>query len=350
MVPRMDGSQTSKALSSSLPPPFSRATVLGAGRWGSAISIWLATRGLTITLWCFEKEVREAIAGARENPYLPGYSFPENVEPTTDLKAVSEERELLILAVPCQFLRPTLERLGRCSSPVLGVNKGIERDTGLTVPEIVRQVLGPVPYAHLGGPCFPEGLLNPETPVAETVASEDPDLAKRVQRLFAWRNFRPYRSADVRGVAVLGALKNVYAIGAGIASALGLGEESLAVLVTRALAELRRLALAMGIPETTVYGLSGVGDLVLTCYSPRHSRNHNFGAALGRGESVEEVLKSMGNKVAEGYYTAAAVRKLAERYEVEMPLAEAIHRILYQGVQVKQVLSELMERPLKTEH
>jgi len=329
--------------------PFRRATVLGAGRWGSALSIWLAERGLDITLWCFEKTVQETVLRTRENPYLPGYKFPERVKITSDLSLASTEAELLILAVPCQYLRSTIERIDPPLCPVLGVTKGIEKETGLTVPEVVREVFGQCRYAHLGGPCFPEGLLDPDTPVAETVASEDPDLARRIQRLFAWRNFRPYRSSDVRGVAVLGALKNVYAIGAGIAAGLGLGEESIAVLVTRALAELRRLAVAMGIPETTVYGLSGVGDLVLTCYSTGKSRNRNLGLALGQGQRIQQVLESMGGKVAEGYHTAASVKDLAERYEVEMPLAEAIYRILYEEACAKEVLARLMERPLKAE-
>ena len=231
-------------------PPFKKASVVGAGRWGSAVSVFLAERGCRITLWAFEPEVVREIAEKRTNPYLRGFSFPANVTPTGHLSEAVQDQDLVILAVPCQFLRRTLEKMAEIpfSAPILGVNKGIERESGKTVPEIVRETLGPRPYAHLGGPCFPEGLLSAGTPVAETVASEDPELARSIQKLFAWRNFRPYRSADVRGVAVLGALKNVYAIGAGIASGLGLGEESLAVLVTRSLAELRRLALAMGIP------------------------------------------------------------------------------------------------------
>ena len=150
-------------------------------------------------------------------------------------------------------------------------------------------------------------------------------------------------------MAVLGALKNVYAIGAGAAAGLGLGEESLAVLITRALAELRRLALAMGIPETTVYGLSGAGDLMLTCYSPSSSHNRNLGAELGRGRPIEAILAAMEGRVAEGYHTAATIRELACRHEVDMPIAQGIHRALYEGARVDEILAALMERPLRAE-
>jgi glycerol-3-phosphate dehydrogenase (NAD(P)+) len=330
---------------------FRNIAVLGAGRWGSAVAVFLAERGCRVTLWAFEDEVVHSIRLDRTNPFLPGVRFPSSLEATRDIEAAARGRDLIVLAVPCQFLRGTLRALGRVafSSPILGINKGLEQDTAKTIPEIVRETLGPRPYAHLGGPCFPDGLLDPNTPVAETVASEDPELARAVQELFAWRNFRPYRSGDVRGVAVLGALKNVYAIGAGIASGLGLGQESLAGFVTRALAELRRLALSMGIPEASVVGLSGLGDLMLTCYSPTSSRNRNLGMALGRGMSIDAALGELAGKVAEGYFTASCVRALATRHSVEMPIADGIYRVLYEGALAAKVVAELMDRPLRAE-
>ncbi len=330
---------------------FDTIAVIGAGRWGSAVAIFLAARGRAVRLWVREEEVAREIRERHTNPFLPGHAFPAELQATTSLQDAVRGADLVVLAVPAQFLRDVLARLAsaQLACPILGINKGIEQESCATVPEIVREVLGSRPYAHLGGPCFPAGLLNPSTPVAETVASEDPGLARAVQELFAWRNFRPYRSADVRGVAMLGALKNVYAIGAGAAAGLGLGQESIAVLVTRALAELRRLALAMGIPETTVYGLSGVGDLILTCYSPTSSHNRAMGIALGQGRSIGEILAELGPRVAEGYYTAACVPQLVRRYEVQMPIAEGVHRVLYEGAKVTDILSEWMERPLKTE-
>lgn len=331
--------------------PFQKITVIGAGRWGSAMALFLANRGCDVALWAFESETAQSIERHGTNAFLPGYSFPSAIRATADMPAAVADATLIVLAVPCQFLRETLKRVKAASfsAPFLGVNKGIEQKTCRIIPDIVREVCGPVPYAHLGGPCFPAGLLSGTTPVAETVASEDPDLARAVQRLFAWRNFRPYRSGDVRGVATLGALKNIYAIGAGIASGLGFGEESLSVLVTRALAEIRRLALAMGIPETTVYGLSGIGDLMLTCYSPGSSHNRNLGIALGKGSPVSEALAGFGGQVAEGYYTAACIRTLAEQYDVEMPIASGIYRALYEGADVPAIIAGFMERPLKAE-
>ncbi len=331
--------------------PFHTIGVVGAGRWGSAVAIFLAERGCRVTVWAYEAEVARQIQLDRTNPFLPDTAFPASITATTELAETVRDKDLVVLAVPCQFLRATIQRLKDVdfTCPILGVNKGIEQETCRTIPEIVREVLGPRPYAHLGGPCFPAGLLSPVQPVAETVASEEPELACAIQELLAWRNFRPYRSADVRGVAVLGALKNVYAIGAGVASGLGLGQESLAVFVTRSLTELRRLALAMGIPETTVYGLSGVGDLVLTCYSPGSSHNRNLGLALGSGKPLAAALNDLSGAIAEGYFTAACVNELAQRYDVEMPLAHGVYRVLYEGAQPQQILSEFMERPLRTE-
>ncbi len=331
--------------------PFETAAIVGAGRWGSAVAIFLARRGCSVSLWAYEDETAREITGRRTNPFLPGYAFPHAVTATSNLNDAITGKDLIVLAVPCQFLRAVLRGIAQSDvdAPFLGINKGIEQNSCRIIPEMVREELGTVAYAHLGGPCFPGGLLGAETPVAETVAGEDPDVVKKIQELFAWNNFRPYRSADVRGVATLGALKNVYAIGAGIASGLGLGEESLSVLVTRALSEIRRLALAMGIPETTVYGLSGVGDLVLTCYSPGSSHNRNLGISLGKGKTIDETLKDFGGQVAEGYYTAACIRKFSQRYEVEMPIAEGIYQVLYEEASVPDVLAGFMERPLKAE-
>ncbi|OQC20411.1 MAG: Glycerol-3-phosphate dehydrogenase (NAD(P)+) [Planctomycetes bacterium ADurb.Bin069] len=325
--------------------------VIGAGRWGGAVAIFLAERGCAVRLWAREPEVAEEIRARRTNPFLPGFRFPDAVAATDRLAEAVAGADLIALAVPVQFLRAVLKELAPLDSscPILGINKGIEQGTCAIVPEIVREELGPRPYAHLGGPCFPEGLLNPRTPVAETVASDDPALARAIQDLFAWRNFRPYRSADVRGVAVLGAMKNVYAIAAGAAAGLGLGQESVAVLVTRALAELRALTRAMGIPETTVQGLSGLGDLILTCYSPASSHNRRLGVALGEGAPLDRVLAALGPRIAEGYYTAACVHELARRYEVEMPIATGVRRVLYEGAAVKDILTEWMQRPLKSE-
>ena len=268
-----------------------------------------------------------------------------------DLEESIAEAQAVILAVPVAFLRSVLERMPYLpsSTVIIGINKGIERESLQTVPEIVLEYFPNNPLAHLGGPCFPEGLLSDMTPAAETIACEDDELGKTLQKLFSSPGFRVYRSHDVLGVALLGALKNIYAIITGIAAGMGMYEEVTAVLVTRGLAEMKRFCTHMNIALDTLYGLSGLGDLALTCYSPNKSHNKNFGIRLGRGERVEEILNTMEGTIAEGYYTTKAVFDISKKEKIDLPLCQGLYQVIYENKSLKESLMELMTRPLKIE-
>jgi glycerol-3-phosphate dehydrogenase (NAD(P)+) len=326
-------------------------TVIGAGRWGTAMAIYLSRRSLHVTLQCHLQSEYEQLRQTDTAPNLPGFSCEGRIRFDMNLNRSLEEADVVIIAVPVAFMRQVLARLERLSPSVviISINKGIERESLKTVPEVIAEYFPEQPLAHLGGPCFPEGLLSEATPVAETLACRDEALGIRLQELFAGPSFRVYRSKDLIGVAMLGALKNIYAIIAGVADGLGMYEEVTAVLVTRGLAEMKRFCQDMGISMETLFGLSGLGDLALTCYSPKSSQNKNFGRRIGQGESVETILSTMGGKVAEGYYTTKAVWEIATQRNIDLPLCKGIYEVIYEGKSLQASLMELMTRPLKIE-
>jgi len=330
---------------------LNRLTVIGAGRWGTAMSIFLSRKDLDITLQCHLKEEYEQLVKTDRAPNLPNFSCDGNVKFELDLNKSLANAQAVILAVPVAFLRSVLQRISQlpADTVVIGINKGIERESLQTVPQIVRDYFPNNPLAHLGGPCFPEGLLSDTTPAAETLACEDEELGKVLQNLFSSSGFRVYRSFDLLGVALLGALKNIYAILTGIAAGMGMYEEVTAVLVTRGLAEMKRFCTRMNISLDTLYGLSGLGDLALTCYSPNSSHNKNFGIRLGRGEKVEDILATMEGTIAEGYYTTKAVFEIAKKEEIDLPLCRGLYQVIYENKSLIESLGELMTRPLKIE-
>lgn len=326
-------------------------TVLGAGRWGTAMAIYLSRKDVDITLQCHLESEYNQLKSTRIAPNLPGFRCPDAMHFEMDLNTSLEQADMVIVAIPVAFMRGALERIENLpdSTVIVSINKGIERESLQTVPEIIKEYFPDNPLAHLGGPCFPEGLLSDTTPAAETLACLDEELGAHLQKLFSSPSFRVYRSLDLKGVALLGALKNIYAIIAGIADGIGLYEEVISVVVTRGLAEMKRFCQHEGISLETLYGLSGLGDLALTCYSPKSSHNKNFGRRIGKGESVDDILASMEGTVAEGYYTTKAMRDISKKQNIDLPLCKGVYQVIYENMSLEDSMKELMNRPLKVE-
>jgi len=328
-----------------------RITVLGAGRWGTAMAIFLSRKGFSVTLQCYLKEEFDKLVSTDRAPNLPGFSCEGKIKFELDLNKSLQNAQIVIIAIPVAFMKSVLAKIENLSADtvIVSINKGIERESLKTVPELIREFFPNQPLAHLGGPCFPEGLLSNSTPAAETLACEDDKIGLELQNMFSSPTFRVYRSNDLKGVALLGALKNIYAIIAGVADGLGMYEEVIAVLVTRGLAEMKRFCQQMDISLDTLYGLSGLGDLALTCYSPKSSHNKNFGKRIGKGETIAEILSTMDGTVAEGYYTTKAVWDISKKMDIELPLCAGIYNIIYENRSIEESLFELMTRPLKVE-
>ena len=335
---------------------MSRIAVLGAGAWGTAIALSLHRRGgHQITLWSHSEEEAWQIASASENLlFLPGFPLPDEVRVTHEAAAISEA-EIVVSVIPSEFLRPTLMRLRgnlRNGQFVLSATKGVEDRTFLRMTEVISETLEPagllLSIGALSGPSFAIEVAQAQ-PTAITVAFSDPQIAALIQQDFSSETLRLYTSTDVIGVELGGALKNVIAIAAGIAAGMGLGYNSSAALMTRGIAEITRLAVACGGRRETLAGLSGVGDLVLTCTGSL-SRNRTVGEGLGQGRKLPEILEGLGGKVAEGVRTTRAALGLARRYGIEMPITEQMELILDEGKDPREAIRDLMLRPGKTEH
>ncbi len=345
---------------------MSRILILGSGAWGTAIALSLHRRGgHQLTLWAHSPEFAEEILAARENtPFLPGFPIPESIAITGDCAAVAAA-EIVVSVVPSEFLRLTLSRIRpylHSGQIILSATKGVEDHTFLRMTEVIAECLAEnsprvsptpltplsLPIGALSGPSFALEVAQAQ-PTALTVAFTDPSQAARIQHEFSSETLRLYTSTDLIGVELGGALKNVIAIAAGVAAGAGLGHNSTAALITRGSAEITRLAVACGARRETLAGLSGLGDLVLTCTGSL-SRNRTIGEALGRGRNLPEVLESLGGKVAEGVLTTRAALGLARRHSIEMPITEQMELILNEGKDPRKAISELMLRPGKHEH
>ena len=327
--------------------------IIGAGSWGTALANLLARKGVPTTLWAREPGVVATIATTRENDlFLPGIRLAERLQATGDLPAALAENEVLVNAVPTQFIRRTYEPLVPLvfdEHLLVTVSKGIEVDTLATPSEIFADVFGGTVASGitaLSGPSFAREVAA-DYPTAVVAASGVAAHSHRVRDLFATEAFRVYSSDDVVSVELGGALKNVIAISAGIVEGLRYGHNTIAALITRGLAEITRLGVARGGNPRTFAGLSGLGDLVLTCTGPL-SRNRAVGEALGRGKSLDEILNDM-NMVAEGVKTTMAARTLANSLGVEMPITEQVYQVIYEGKDPRIVGGELMTRQLKDE-
>lgn len=324
--------------------------VLGAGSWGTALANHLVRRRCDVLLWSFEPEVAEAINREHHNPlYAPGVSLDPGLLATADPAEAVRGRKLVVSVSPSQTVRGVLTPLAPAIEPgavIVGASKGIEIDTLMRMSEVVGEALPGHPYVVLSGPSFAEEVEQGQ-PTAVLAASRDPASAAEVQQLFATPAFRVYTSEDVVGTELAGSLKNVIAIAAGMLDGLGLGNNPRAALITRGLAEITRLGVAMGADPRTFAGLAGVGDLVLTTCGTL-SRNRALGVALGQGRTLAE-FQAGHRSVVEGVDTARAAVRMAERAGVEMPIAGKVAECLFEAKPVRRAIVELMERTLKPE-
>jgi len=328
--------------------PYGKIGVIGGGAWGTALALVAASAGRETLLWARESDVVEGIIGDHRNArFLPGITLPSSLRATGDL-AETAKADALLLVVPAQHLRSSLQALAPLiadGTPLVLCAKGIERGTGKLLTEILGEVAPRAEAAILSGPSFARDVAK-GLPTAITIAARL-DVAQALQASLAHAQFRPYASDDVTGVALGGAAKNVYAVGCGIADGLGLGESARAALLTRSFAELARLGEALGAKAETLMGLSGLGDLVLTASSPS-SRNFAFGLKLGHGTPLSE-LRAPGTPLAEGVETAPALVARARQHNVELPIAETIAAVLDGALPAGQALDRLMSRPLRPE-
>jgi glycerol-3-phosphate dehydrogenase (NAD(P)+) len=334
---------------------MSRILVLGSGAWGTAIALSLHRRGgHHVTLWAHSQDAANEIIAAGENTlFFPGFPIPEEIAITGDEAALAQA-EVVVSVVPSEFLRSTFGRLRSHMHPgqiVVSATKGVENGTYLRMTEVIAASLAEagltLPVGAFSGPSFALEVAQGQ-PTAVTVAFDDAEIASRIQREFSSETLRLYSSTDVIGVELGGALKNVIAIAAGVAAGVGLGYNSTAALITRGIAEITRLAVACGGDRTTLAGLSGVGDLVLTCTGSL-SRNRAVGQALGQGRQLTEILESLGGKVAEGVLTTRAALGLARQRGIEMPITEQMELILDEGKDPREAIKCLMLRPGKDE-
>jgi len=329
------------------------AAVLGAGSWGTALAKLLADNGHEVRLWARRPEQAEAITSAKENEaYLPGFALPDHLTATSDLEEALADAKLVLSVVPTHGLRAVLERAAPLlpdDAPVLSCTKGIEQGTLMLVSQIFEEHLPDERHhllTYLAGPSFAREVAG-RMPTAVTVAGRDDDVAHRVQHLLRNEAFRVYTTDDVLGAELGGALKNVIAIAAGISDGLGFGHNARAAIITRGLAEIARLGAELGTHPITTYGLAGMGDLVLTCTGDL-SRNRKVGLALGRGQTLEEILEGM-NMVAEGVRTTKSAHELAQRHDVDMPITAAVHAILYDAIDPREAVVTLMTREPRRE-
>lgn len=328
---------------------MSYISVIGAGSWGTTLACLLSDKGYDVTLWVHEKELAEEINNTRINRiYLPDIILPDNLKVTYSIDVTVKKARYIVNAVPAQFTRAVFkEALPYMPDQtiIISASKGIERGTLLTVSSILKE-LSAHPVAVLSGPSFAKEVIK-KMPAAVTLAAEDKNIGYMLQEVFSLNNFRVYTHDDIIGVEIGGALKNVMAIAAGISDSLGLGNNARASLITRGLAEMTRLGIAMGAKERTFSGLSGIGDLVLTCTSPL-SRNYTVGAKLGQGIKLKDILNQT-KSVAEGVATAESAYDLSKKYNIEMPIVEQVYKVLNEDKDPVLAVKDLMERSLKTE-
>jgi glycerol-3-phosphate dehydrogenase (NAD(P)+) len=323
-----------------------RFTVLGAGAWGSALANVAARAGRNVTLWARDAKAAAAIAAKRESPRLPGMKLADGIVVTNDI-AQAAQADAILIAVPAQELRKValmLDDTAPSGTPVIACAKGIERGSHRFMTEVIVECAQTALPAILSGPSFAADVAR-GLPTAVTLAAKDLGLAERLTQALGSGSFRPYHSTDVRGVEIGGAAKNVLAIAAGIATGRGLGASAVAALTTRGFAELFRFGRAFAARPETLTGLSGLGDLVLTCSSAQ-SRNFSFGIALGRGEKPDQASHGV---LAEGAFTAPALVELAKAKQVDMPIAAAIAAVLDGSLNVDAAIESLMTRPFREE-
>jgi glycerol-3-phosphate dehydrogenase (NAD(P)+) len=327
--------------------------IIGAGGWGTALAVTMARAARDVRLWVFEPDLALTISQTRENPiYLPGVQVQQSVTVSNSLSDVVKDSGLVIIAVPSHVYRSVIMQLAPFLTPEMifvSATKGIENQTLMRMTEVISDVIGNAfkpKNTALSGPTFAPEVARGE-PTALVVASPDEALRLQVQQELSSSRFRLYTNADMTGVEIGAAVKNIIAIAAGVAGGLGLGSNATAALVTRGLAEITRLVVACGGKRETMSGLAGLGDLVLTSYGDL-SRNRRVGIALGQGRKIEEIITGT-RMVAEGIKTTQSTVELAKRLKIEMPIAEKMHAVLYGGLRPEDAITDLMERKLREE-
>jgi glycerol-3-phosphate dehydrogenase (NAD(P)+) len=327
-----------------------RCAVVGAGAWGTALADLLAKNGHEVRLWAYEADVVVSINEKHENVrFLAGHPLTQTLQAVDDIAQSLDGAELITLATPSNVLRFILKKAriaGASEAPVVVASKGIEKGTLRLMTDVAEEEISGATVVALSGPSFAAEVVACQ-PTAVVVASRDPDAAEMAQKAFSSPYFRAYTHSDVTGVELGGALKNVMAVATGIAEGLGLGFNARAALVTRGLAEMTRLGTALGAEPITFAGLAGLGDLVLTCTGSL-SRNRAVGLELGKGRRLDDVLRDK-ETVAEGVLTAESARELAAREGVEMPIVEAVNRVLFEGQAPRSAIAALMTRELRSE-
>jgi glycerol-3-phosphate dehydrogenase (NAD(P)+) len=323
--------------------------VLGTGSWGTALALVLARNGHDVRLWGCHRDTVAALAGSRSTKYLPGIEIPDSILVTDDVERAVGGADFWINAVPTKYIREVMRQLrGRIptSIPAVSAAKGIENRTLLRASQVILDVLGRRKMGVLAGPSHAEEVSR-RVPTTVVVASTNRPLAETVQSAFQSDDFRVYTNDDFFGVEMGGALKNVVAIAAGICDGLGFGDNAKAALITRGIAEIARLGVALGARKSTFSGLSGIGDLIVTCIS-RFGRNRAVGEEIGRGKRLREVLDEM-EMVAEGVWTTKSAVALAEKHGVEMPITEEVYRVLFRNKRADRAVRDLMRRDMKAE-
>ena len=330
---------------------MAKVSVIGAGSWGTALALLLHSNDHDVTVWSIMEDEIKMLSEKREHASkLPGVKLPEDMKFTTDLEKSLQDKDLVVLAVPSPFTRSTAHKMSpyvKEGQLIVNVAKGVEEKTLMTLSEIIEEEIPQANVAVLSGPSHAEevGRGYPKSVVAD---AHDQKTAEYIQNTFMNRVFRVYTSPDILGIELGAALKNVIALAAGIADGLGHGDNLKAALITRGIAEISRLGIAMGAHTETFYGLSGIGDLIVTCASV-HSRNRKAGYLIGQGYSMEEAMDKV-QMIVEGVYSAKAAMGLAAKYNVELPIISQVNKVLFENKSPKEALDELMLRDKKIEH
>ena len=325
-----------------------KIAIIGSGSWGVALATHLARCGNSVKLWSFSEEEKEIINKEKRCKFLPGLQLPDNIECSTDFEDVIKDAEFILHVTPSKFTRDTFKQYKQYvgTKPVIICSKGFEKETLKTLDEVIKEEMPTVRLGVLSGPSHAEEV-SIAIPTVLVVASKEDQILKMVQDTFMCSEMRIYTSTDIKGVELGGALKNIVAFCAGVASGIGLGDNTLAALITRGLGELTRLGVTLGGKKDTLYGLSGLGDLIVTCLS-EHSRNRKAGKLIGQGLSLEETKKEVGMTI-ESIDNIEVAHELGKLHNIEMPIVEAVYGILYKGLKPEEAVDALMNRARKNE-
>lgn len=323
-------------------------SIIGSGSWGCALAIHLANKGNNVKLWSFSKEEADLINNERKCKFLPQATISKNIVCTTDFKEAIEGTEMLLIVTPSKFVRETVQKFKQyvTNQQIIICSKGFEESTLYTLDEVVREELPNSPIGGLSGPSHAEEV-SLEIPTALVIASKDENILKNVQKTFMNESLRIYTSYDLKGAELGGALKNIIAFCAGIITGLELGDNTFAALLTRGLSEMAKLNIAMGADAKTIYGLTGLGDLIVTCLS-NHSRNRRAGILIGKGATIEETRAEIGMTI-ESIDNIKTAYALSKKYNLEMPIINAAYKVVFENFDPKQAVEDLMSREPKFE-